>query len=361
MKIITTDHYTHYVYEDGVEVYDELPKGAYKITIIPMRGPALIKVEMPENKERIYGTHQEKMVKVLRSYMNTDRNLGVILTGEKGLGKTLASRILCNMFPGPVIFVHEPFPGLSDFISSIKGDCMIMFDEFDKQFTSRRHDDDDDDSTDPQKELLSLFDGLDNGHKLFVITCNDLRKLNDYLLNRPGRFHYNIRFTHPSSHDISEYLRINIKPEYYDQVTEIIAFSQRIPLNYDCLRAIAFEVNQGIPFKEAIRDLNIVKVDNAPYTIEAYTADGDIYDSWHDIDPYEDRVINVHLHDDLRDYVCTISFNTKDIIYTNTGMSVPVDKVKVRWNDSDESKAKDKRLVKIIIKTDLSRNYNFVL
>lgn len=357
MKVITTDRYTHYVYEDGVEVYDELPKGAYKITMIPMKGPALVKIEMPANTERIYGTHQEKMVKVLRSYMNTDRNLGVILTGEKGLGKTLASRILCNMFPGPVIFVQEPFSGLADFISSIKGDCMVMFDEFDKQFTSRRHDDDDDDSTDPQKELLSLFDGLDNGHKLFVITCNDLRKLNDFLLNRPGRFHYNIRFSYPTNHDITEYLRINIKPEYYDQVTEITAFSQRIPLNYDCLRAIAFEVNQGIPFKTAIRDLNIIKMNNIPYTVEAYTATGEVYDSWHDIDPYEDRMINIHLRDDSSDYVCTVSFNTKDIVYSNDGMSVPIDKTKVRWNDNHEPM----RLTKIIIRSDLSHNYNYML
>ena len=38
--------------------------------------------------------------------------------------------------------------------------------------------------------MLSLFDGLDNGKKLFVITCNEVERLNAYLLNRPGRFHY---------------------------------------------------------------------------------------------------------------------------------------------------------------------------
>ena len=38
-----------------------------------------------------------------------------------------------------------------------------------------------------------------------------------------------------------------------------MSFSRKIDLNYDCLRAIAFELNTGISFKEAILDLNIVR------------------------------------------------------------------------------------------------------
>ena len=37
---------------------------------------------------------------------------------------------------------------------------------------------------DPQTELLTLFDGLAQGKKLYVITCNNLNTLSDYLVNK---------------------------------------------------------------------------------------------------------------------------------------------------------------------------------
>ena len=46
----------------------------------------------------------------------------------------------------------------------------------------------------------------------------------------------------------------------YDEIENVIAFSVRMNLNYDCLRSIAFELNNGLKFQEAINDLNIIRI-----------------------------------------------------------------------------------------------------
>ena len=45
-------------------------------------------------KEPVYGVHPEKAEKVLRSFKVFQRNLGVILSGDKGIGKSLFARLL---------------------------------------------------------------------------------------------------------------------------------------------------------------------------------------------------------------------------------------------------------------------------
>ena len=41
---------------------------------------------------------------------------------------------------------------------------------------------------------------------MYIVTCNELRGLNDYILNRPGRFHYHFRFEYPTATEIREYM-----------------------------------------------------------------------------------------------------------------------------------------------------------
>ena len=48
--------------------------------------------EIPETK--IYGQHLDKVKKVLNAMDKMNRNLGVILSGDKGIGKSLFSKCL---------------------------------------------------------------------------------------------------------------------------------------------------------------------------------------------------------------------------------------------------------------------------
>lgn len=174
----------------------------------------------------------------------------------------------------PVIIVDTYIPGIASFIESIDQEVLVMFDEFDKTFGGVKAEDG---RADPQTELLTLFDGLAQGKKLFVITCNNLNRLNDYLVNRPGRFHYHFRFEYPVDNEIIEYMHDKLEEKYYGEIEKVVSFSKRVNLNYDCLRAIVFELNTGTPFEEAIKDMNIINLNSSAYILTLYTKDGKKY------------------------------------------------------------------------------------
>ena len=124
-------------------------------------------------------------------------------------------------------------PALLPGIESIEQEVVFLFDEFDKTFGSVCLGANE---ADPQSALPSMFDGTAQGKKLFIITCNSLYKLNDYLVNRPGRFHYHFRFDYPSPEEIQAYLTDKLRPAYIGEIRKVILFSKKVALNYDCLR-----------------------------------------------------------------------------------------------------------------------------
>ena len=256
------------IYDDSLKVYDKLPPQSYVVRFEKMSGFYLEKyLDIEVNEEKIYGVHIEKINKVMRSFKAFDRNLGVILSGDKGIGKSLFAKMLNleavknNL---PCIIVDRYIPGIASYLERIEQEVVVMFDEFDKTFGEIKAADG---SADPQTELLTLFDGMSSGKKMFVITCNELRNLNNYLINRPGRFHYHFRFNYPTPDEIKEYLTDKLAPEYYGEINGVVNFSGRVKLNYDCLRAIAFELNSGESFKSAIEDLNIIRDASINYQI----------------------------------------------------------------------------------------------
>ena len=143
---------------------------------------------------------------------------------------------------------------------------MVMFDEFDKTFSMK--------DGDTQAEMLTLFDGLAQGKKMYVITCNCLTGLNDYLVNRPGRFHYHFRFQYPTPQEIRQYLSDKLNREYWGEIEKVVTFAAKVDVNYDCLRAIAFELNNGIEFEEAVLDLNIMNIQKERFNIAVYFESG---------------------------------------------------------------------------------------
>ena len=245
------------IFNNAITTYDQLPPKTYRVDYDPeTRIFSLLEAhdfEIPETK--IYGQHLDKVKKVLNSMDKMNRNLGVILSGDKGIGKSLFSKCLglkARKKGIPVILVNEYHEGIANFLEEIEQTVMILFDEYDKTFDEKKHN--------CQAEMLSLFDGVSAGKKLFVITCNEIQSLSQYLINRPGRFHYHFRFLYPTADEIRDYMEDKLDKQYYDEIENVIAFSVRINLNYDCLRSIAFELNNGLKFQEAINDLNIIRI-----------------------------------------------------------------------------------------------------
>lgn len=245
------------IFNNAITTYDQLPPKTYRVDYDPeTRIFSLLEAHDFEISEtKIYGQHLDKVKKVLNSMDKMNRNLGVILSGDKGIGKSLFSKCLglkARKKGIPVILVNEYHEGIANFLEEIEQTVMILFDEYDKTFDEKKHN--------CQAEMLSLFDGVSAGKKLFVITCNEIQSLSQYLINRPGRFHYHFRFLYPTADEIRDYMEDKLDKQYYDEIENVIAFSVRMNLNYDCLRSIAFELNNGLKFQQAINDLNIIRI-----------------------------------------------------------------------------------------------------
>lgn len=366
-KIINTGS-TYRIYGEDLKTYDKLPAQIYSVNFSKMSGFYLEKhADIEVNEEKIYGVHIAKVDKVLNAFPNFNKNLGVILSGAKGIGKSLFSKLLANeaIKRGlPVLIIDTYIPGIANFIEEIEQEVLVMFDEFDKTFGGVKKADG---MADPQTELLTLFDGLAQGKKLYVITCNELRALSDYLVNRPGRFHYHFRFDYPTDEEITEYMKDKLNEQYYGEIEKVITFSKRTSLNYDCLRAIAFELNTGLPFEEAIKDMNILHLEDTLYTISFYTHTGSC-DTQNRVMDLFDRTNNYSLYFTVDGRCFYAKFSGVDIKYDREKFLEFVDgrDIKIEYDDDYEDE-KDTRNLKEIIpdritfvrKGTKSLHYNF--
>lgn len=314
------------VYGDDVRTFKELPAESFEVNFSKMTGFYLTKrPDLVANEEKIYGDHERKAAKIIQSYSLSERNFGVILSGQKGIGKSLLARVLAQkaIEKGmPVITVSIAVPGIANFLASIEQEVLIIFDEFEKVFGKC-------DDYDPQEELLSLFDGLDNGKKLFCITCNDLNKLNEYMINRPGRFHYHFSIGNPSDDEVREYMEDKLLPQYYGMIDKVVGFAQTIHVTYDYLRAIAFELNQGYSIEEILQDLNISRANDVNFDIQVELSNGEIYTTYSErIDLYSDRVNrNIRLADAKYKMFIYISIRGTDIHSKDGVLTMDADKV----------------------------------
>lgn len=285
---------TYTIYDNSIQLLTSLPAQTYLVNFDKQSGFFLSKYADIQVSEKMYGVHNAKLTKVMAAFNAFERNLGVILSGDKGIGKSSFAKLLaveCVKTDIPVVVVNTYIPGIAEYLANFDQTVMVLFDEFDKTFKTSNNN-----GVDAQAEMLTLFDGLAQGKKMFVVTCNSLNGLNDFLVNRPGRFHYHFRFGYPTAEDIREYLADKVNEEFHSEINKVVNFSRKIDLNYDCLRAIAFELNTGISFKEAILDLNIIR-DNYNchsnnYICKLYFDNGEIWEKRYAIDMFsEDKEV----------------------------------------------------------------------
>lgn len=332
------------LYGDDLKTFDKLPAYTYTIKFSKMVGFYLERTsDIEVGEPKVYGIHKKKVEKVLSTFSKVNRNLGVILSGDKGIGKSLFVRLLAEEGKKkdlPIIIVEKYIPNIAAYISKIDQEAVFIFDEFDKTFGNVEAVDGE---VSPQDSMLTLFDGIFPGKKLFIITCNNLNNVSDYLVNRPGRFHYHFRFGYPNSEEIRKYMIDKLDPKYIKEIDEIISFSYKVPLNYDCLRAIAFEINLGENFKDAIKDLNIVNTETHYYTVLLHFKEGEVFDSrMCDLDLFSADEVNFEMYDISNDYYTYVAFSPKEIIFDlNIGKNIiPIEKCKITFSADECDKEK---------------------
>lgn len=334
MKAISTGN-QFVIYDDSLKTYDQLPAQSYRAAYSKGQGFFLEKYIEPDPREnKIYGDHATKVEKVMKAFSRSKRNLGVILSGDKGIGKTLFAKLLSlkaidmNL---PLIVVDSYIPGIAAYLETIEQECVVLFDEFDKTFGGVQQADG---MANPQTEMLALFDGIAPGKKLFVVTCNQLGRLSDYLINRPGRFHYHFRFEYPTGEEVKTYLQDKLPKEQWKEIDDIVEFSSRIPLNFDCLRAIAFELEDGSSFKEACACLNIINWDEVEYNVTCIFNNGAVITcKTGEIDLYSSDKQSCTYSTDELGYFLTTSFSPASVRFDAIKMATIIDGKNVALNN----------------------------
>lgn len=255
----------------------ELPAKIWGVDYNDDEGFFLVPMDDYSYAGKIYGKTTRTVERITKKYTLSQRNLGVLLSGVKGSGKSLTVKLLAQKITKeyniPAVIVNKPFDsyGLAKFLHSIDNPCLMIFDEFDKNFTVQ--DNRTDNKSCRQHGLFDLLDGIYVGHKLFVFCANEVDKISHYMLHRPGRIHYHISYQSLDKEVVKEYLEDNIKNK--DFIRNIMLLTDTIKnLTFDILRAIVDECNQfNEDVREFAKDLNIPIGQISGYFHTEYRAD----------------------------------------------------------------------------------------
>lgn len=305
-----------------VTVLDKLPAGAYVVQFDQFEGYSLVETDkFTESVGKLYGNHPRKIERIINKFSRSTQPLGAMFTGDKGMGKSVAVREIAhrviNEMDLPIIIVNKNTPGLVDFLDSIE-EAVFIFDEFEKVFPLQ---DDENKELPDQNRFLNFFDGLSTTKRLYLLTANDEDELSDYLINRPGRFHYHIQFDYPNADAIREYLQDNAPNAAQDEIEKVVDFSFKTNVNYDHLRAIAEEFSYTDKFADFIEDLNIKNSEHIEFIFKVQFVDGSTYSRNIYLDVFEDDSTSVYIeHKDKTQL--TIKFDNDDIVFTPSGGTI---------------------------------------
>lgn len=238
-----------------LDITENLPVGNYSVHYDNMREVYYLKrIEDFVLPKKIYGDVGTIRDRIISVFNEKTTSTGVMLIGEKGSGKTLLSKSISIELAKvnvPTIIVNESFDdsGFSEFIQKIEQDVVVIFDEFEKVYRNDKG---------SQQKILSLFDGVFNSKKLFVLTANYLRAIDENLISRPSRMHYVIEYGPMTTEEVTEFATDNLNDK--SKVNEITSMSRIKPFNFDSLNELVKEMNRfDISAVEACKYLNVFK------------------------------------------------------------------------------------------------------
>lgn len=189
---------------------------------------------------KVYGVNKSFIERVSRTFVNTTGNLGVLMNGVKGTGKSVTSELICNdfmeQFDMPVILINERMKGLIEFLAAIDQDVVVFVDEYEKVFVNEE-------GRANSTEILTLMDGaLKSEHRrLFLFTTNN-KYIDDNLLERPGRIRYVKEFIDLDKATIEEIVDDLLEDKNFKE--ECITYISKLQkITIDIVKAVITEVN----------------------------------------------------------------------------------------------------------------------
>lgn len=246
--------------------YNEIPVGVYKISM--SKQGFYLEYVMSEFvfDYKIYGLQEDFINHVIKTYNEAQTgNLGILLNGTKGTGKTVAAKMIANRLHLPVIIVQnmgqEMNLQMMNYLSTeINFDCVFFFDEYEKTF-------------DKDTTILSFMDGVYNSEsrKVFLLTTNTL-SIDRNLIGRPSRILYLKKFGNLEIEAASEFLDDTLNNKEYKQ--EVLEFINLLSIStIDILKSVVKEINiHGIEEFRKSKSYFNVEINSYTYTCEYASA-----------------------------------------------------------------------------------------
>ena len=246
--------------------YNEIPVGVYKISMSKQR--FYLEYVMSEFvfDYKIYGLQEDFINHVIKTYNEAQTgNLGILLNGTKGTGKTVAAKMIANRLHLPVIIVQnmgqEMNLQMMNYLSTeINFDCVFFFDEYEKTF-------------DKDTTILSFMDGVYNSEsrKVFLLTTNTL-SIDRNLIGRPSRILYLKKFGNLEIEAASEFLDDTLNNKEYKK--EVLEFINLLSIStIDILKSVVKEINiHGIEEFRKSKSYFNVEINSYTYTCEYASA-----------------------------------------------------------------------------------------
>jgi len=241
---------------------DVLPPKVYSVQFSQLEGFYLnIVKDRLDIPAKIYGNTPQRVQKCIDTYIDRAASTGILLTGDKGTGKSLLMALLANEIIDklsiPVLLIQDPYAGsqFTSFIETI-GECAIVFDEFGKMYNSSNHNGISESEV-PQTSLLSLMDGIDKTKRMFIFTENSEYDINDFMFNRPSRVYYHFKYRKLDESSVVGYCADNgVAPEIVQDIVDLQRRSR--VFSFDMLQTI---VEEQLRYNDSIvnitDDLNI--------------------------------------------------------------------------------------------------------
>lgn len=164
--------------------------------------------------KKVFTTKKDDLFikRVLHSYNHDTKNTtGILLTGDKGSGKTVTAKVIAEKANLPIVVIHSEtlLTELNDFFKSFDDPVCILFDEVDKNFETR--------------DLLTFLDGIQKtAKKLVVMTANDSNRVDEFLKNRCSRVRYYRNYS--IMEDAKEYAEMIAKDRGLENIDEVVKF-----------------------------------------------------------------------------------------------------------------------------------------
>ena len=216
---------------------DLLPPFVFSVQCTERRGFFLRRIDDLDVPAKLYGKTNEQAERIMTTFESRDGTTGVLLTGEKGSGKSALGKRLAQLAQQrnmPVLVINSAFRGeaFNQFIANINQPCVLFFDEFEKTYDPSE-----------QSELLTILDGIYKSKKLFLMTCNDSYRINSFMMNRPGRIYYKMVFAGLDKEFIAEYCADTLKN--MDNLKGVMGVASHFTaFSFDMLKALVEEMNR---------------------------------------------------------------------------------------------------------------------